>query len=215
VDRRRVVNPAQARRLLAAVREQGPTGRRLVAFFGSMYYSAFRPEEVVSLREDDLSYGKRGWGEFYVSRPAPEVGSDWTDSGKTREERGQLKHRAEGDGRWVPCPPPLTRLIRAHVAEFGTGEGGLLFTGPTGGEVASSTYGRIWDKARKAALSPAEYRSPLAKRPYDLRHACVSTWLNGGVAPAQVAEWAGHFEVDDASDDEDVDASDDEGEDQP
>jgi hypothetical protein len=25
-----------------------------------------------------------------------------------------------------------------------------------------------------------------------LRHACVSTWLNGGVAPAQVAEWAGH-----------------------
>lgn len=27
---------------------------------------------------------------------------------------------------------------------------------------------------------------------YDLRHACVSTWLNGGIAPAQVAEWAGH-----------------------
>jgi hypothetical protein len=24
------------------------------------------------------------------------------------------------------------------------------------------------------------------------RHACVSTWLNGGVPPAQVAEWAGH-----------------------
>ena len=28
--------------------------------------------------------------------------------------------------------------------------------------------------------------------PYDLRHAAVSTWLNGGVAPTQVAEWAGH-----------------------
>lgn len=25
-----------------------------------------------------------------------------------------------------------------------------------------------------------------------LRHACVSTWINGGVPPAQVAEWAGH-----------------------
>ncbi len=24
------------------------------------------------------------------------------------------------------------------------------------------------------------------------RHACVSTWLNGGIPPAQVAEWAGH-----------------------
>jgi hypothetical protein len=27
---------------------------------------------------------------------------------------------------------------------------------------------------------------------YDLRHAAVSTWLNAGVPPAQVAEWAGH-----------------------
>ena len=34
--------------------------------------------------------------------------------------------------------------------------------------------------------------SPLARRPYDLRHACLSTWLNGGVYPTQVAEWAGH-----------------------
>jgi integrase len=33
---------------------------------------------------------------------------------------------------------------------------------------------------------------PLARRPYDLRHACLSTWLNGGVYPTQVAEWAGH-----------------------
>ena len=32
----------------------------------------------------------------------------------------------------------------------------------------------------------------LARHPYDLRHACVSTWLNGGVDPTQVAEWAGH-----------------------
>ena len=50
----------------------------------------------------------------------------------------------------------------------------------------------MWDKARRAALTPGEYASPLAKRVYDLRHACVSTWLNGGVPPAQVAEWAGH-----------------------
>lgn len=28
--------------------------------------------------------------------------------------------------------------------------------------------------------------------PYDLRHAAVSTWLNGGVLAAQVAAWAGH-----------------------
>ena len=30
------------------------------------------------------------------------------------------------------------------------------------------------------------------ERPYDLRHAAVSTWLNAGVSAPQVAEWAGH-----------------------
>jgi len=33
--------------------------------------------------------------------------------------------------------------------------------------------------------------SSLTRRPYDLRHAAVSTWLNGGVPPTDVAEWAG------------------------
>jgi integrase len=42
------------------------------------------------------------------------------------------------------------------------------------------------------ALSPAEQAPPLARRPHDLRHACPSTWLNGGVYPTQVVEWAGH-----------------------
>jgi integrase len=50
----------------------------------------------------------------------------------------------------------------------------------------------VWDKARASALTPAEYVSPLGKRAYDLRHACVSTWLNAGIPAAQVAEWAGH-----------------------
>lgn len=50
----------------------------------------------------------------------------------------------------------------------------------------------MWDKARKAALSPEEHDSPLAGRPYDLRHACVSTWLAAGVPSTQVAQWAGH-----------------------
>lgn len=34
--------------------------------------------------------------------------------------------------------------------------------------------------------------SPLVAVPYSLHHACVSTWLNAGVPPTQVAAWAGH-----------------------
>lgn len=82
VDKRAVPNPIQARSLLNAVKETKRSGPRLVAFFGTMYFAALRPEEA--------------------------------------------------------------------------------------------------------------QRSPLAARPYDLRHAAVSTWLMGGIEPARVAEWAGH-----------------------
>ena len=40
IDRRCVVNHAQVRRLLSAVREQMPSGPRLVAFFAVIYYTA-------------------------------------------------------------------------------------------------------------------------------------------------------------------------------
>jgi integrase len=60
------------------------------------------------------------------------------------------------------------------------------------GDLSDSVYGRVWASARGAALTAEEASSPLARRPYDLRHAAVSTSLNAGVAPTQVAEWAGH-----------------------
>ncbi len=54
------------------------------------------------------------------------------------------------------------------------------------------TIGRVWRRARQAAFTAEVAASPLARTPYDLRHAAVSTWLNGGVPPTTVAEWAGH-----------------------
>ena len=205
VDRRCVVNHAQARRLLNAVREQLPSGPRLAAFFAVIYYAALRPEEAVNLRKDNIvlpplvrndatdewEEPADDWGELRFCSAATEVGAEWTDAGSRREHR-HLKARARGEWRHVPIPPPLTRILRAHLDQFGTGRDGRIFSGIHGGELASITYRRAWGKARRTALTPAEYASPLARRVYDLRHACVSTWLNGGVAPAQVAEWAGH-----------------------
>jgi integrase len=193
----------QARRLLAAVRKQSPSGPRLVAFYAVMYYAGLRPEEAVSLgtgnitlpdlvRDSDTGEWEEpadDWGELRFCSAAPEAGAEWTDDGAIREHR-QLKSRAVGEWRRVPIAPPLTRILRAHLNEFVTGT--RVFSGVEGGELPSITYRRVWDNARKVALPPAEYASPLAKRAYDLRHACVSTWLNGGIAPAQVAEWAGH-----------------------
>ncbi|MEV4080793.1 tyrosine-type recombinase/integrase [Nonomuraea fuscirosea] len=205
VDRRSVVNPTQARRLLAEVEAQNPSGKRLVAFFGALYYAGLRPEEAVNLGGDNIvipeleKNAETGqmeepaddWGELHLTAATPFAGREWTDDGALREKRA-LKHREEGVIRIVPCPPPLTKLFRAHLAEFGTGPDGRLFAGIRGGELPYITYRRVWIRARENALTDKEVRSPLAKRPYDLRHACVSTWLNAGVPATQVAEWAGH-----------------------
>ena len=205
IDRRCVVNPAQARRLLASVKDQSPSGPGLVAFFAVMYYAAVRPEETVTLRRDNLTLPPLvfnpetggwqepadNWGELRFSTAAPEAGAEWTDDGQRRDHR-HLKSRPVGEWRRVPTPPPLTRLLRAHLRDFPGGPGGRIFSGVQGGELASITYRRAWAKARLDTLTTAEAASPLAGRVYDLRHACVSTWLNGGIPPAQVAEWAGH-----------------------
>jgi integrase len=205
VDPRSLVNRKQANALLTAVGQRGPEtaagerpGRRLdgahlVAFFGCMYYAAMRPAEVVELRESNIALppSEHEWGEFHLSRSAPTAGRTWTNNGRRREAR-QLKHRAEEDFRIVPCPPPLVAILRTHLKRFGTSPDGRLFRGKYGGPLSESLYGRAWQSARRAAFSAAEVNSPLAARPYDLRHACVTTWLNAGVDPAQVAEWAGH-----------------------
>lgn len=191
VDRRAVVNPDQARALLTAVSRARRSGPLLVGFFGCMYYSALRPEEAVNLRRSNLDLGEDGWGWMVLDRAAPETDKQWSDAGARRAER-QLKHRATGDSRRVPVPPALTRLLVEHLERYGTDPDGRLFRGERGGLLAGVTYTRMWDRARRAALTADQYASPLARRPYDLRHAAVSTWLNGGVAPTQVAEWAGH-----------------------
>jgi integrase len=207
VDRRSVVNPGQARSLLSAVRDQQPSGPRLVAFFAVIYFAGLRPEEAISLGKGNITLppGKRsegtgewepapgsdGWGEFEFGDASPDAGRDWTDDGGHRDRR-QLKHRARGDTRAVPIQPELVSLLREHIEQFGYSPAGQLFTGIRGGELPTITYRRAWTAARTAVLTAEEQASPLAKRIYDLRHACLSLWLNSGVPPTQVAAWAGH-----------------------
>jgi integrase len=193
IDRRRVVNPHQARALLDAVAAQGPMGQHLEAFFGCLYHAALRPAEAVMLTRDELELpeDQSKWGWFHLGSSAPSTGGAWNESGDRRERR-HLKHRAASEVRLVPISPALGKLLRKHLAEHGTAPDGRLFRGEGGGLLSDTIYGRIWERARQTALTPAEEASPLAERPYDLRHARLSTWLNAGVAPAQVAEWGGN-----------------------
>ena len=195
VDRRVVVNPGQARELLAAVTHVGgrdrDRGRRLVAMFGCLYYAALRPAEAVNLRESDCELPSSGWGRIHLSKTTPEVGKRYTDSGALHDSKG-LKHRPDDEVRPVPIPPELVTLLRWHLGEFGAAPDGRLFRQPNGRIVGSSTYSQVWQAARQIAFIPAQVASPLAGRPYDLRHAAVSLWLNAGVPAPTVARRAGH-----------------------
>ncbi len=193
VDPRVVVNPRQAQELLTAVTYVGKRGRgrRLMALFACMYYAALRPGEAVALRQQDCYLPATGWGRLLVDVSRPEVNTQWTDSGDAHEERG-LKHRGRDDVRPVPIPPALVEILRQHIEEFGVGADGRVFRSERGGVVASTAYTEVWQEARKLAFTPAQVASPLARRPYDLRHAAVSLWLNAGVSAPDVAERAGH-----------------------
>ena len=192
VDRRVVASPAQARALLAGVRAQGPRGRHLEAFYGCLYYAAQRPSEAVALREPDCHLPGRGWGRIDLAASEPRAGRGWTDDGTAREARG-LKHRAAArdavgphparPGRTAPRPPqgirhqPPTDGCSAPPA---AGPSKTAPTAPSGRPPATAVF------------TPAQQASPLARRPYDLRHAAVSLWLNSGVPATEVARRAGH-----------------------
>jgi len=103
-----------------------------------------------------------------------------------------LKHRAAGEIRSIPIPPALVALLRAHLKTYGAAPDGRLFRTSRGGTLQDSAYSTVWQTARAAALTPAQHASPLARRPYDLRHAAVSLWLNSGVPATEVARRAGH-----------------------
>ncbi len=118
-------------------------------------------------------------------------GKNWTDTGAVHEERG-LKGRAADDTRVVPGYPSLTRILREHIKAESLKPRDLLFQGEGGDLLAGFVIRRAWRSARAAALTPDEFGSPLGKRVYDLRHTRLTKWLNDGIPPAQVAEWAGN-----------------------
>ncbi|WP_113704719.1 tyrosine-type recombinase/integrase [Nonomuraea lactucae] len=192
VDRRVVVNPQQARALLDAVICVGRTrGRMLSAMFACMYFGGLRPAEAQGLRKRDCVLPFEGWGQITPTKTRPQSNSRYTNSGRSYDVRG-LKHREEKEDRPVPIPPELVAILREHIATFGVGDDGRLFRTRTGGTFSGSAYAKVWQEARKLALTPEQVDSPLAGRPYDLRHAAVSLWLNAGVHAPEVAARAGH-----------------------
>ncbi|MFI7659139.1 tyrosine-type recombinase/integrase [Micromonospora parva] len=215
IDRRVVANPAQVVTLLEAVKSFGKRADKVTAFLGCLYYAGMRPSEAADLRRvdcdlagrcadcgaafDDLAAVKPSrscehekieyrWGRLVLAGTSPRAGSHWTDDGGSHERRG-LKHR--GRPRLGRSRPGSSSCC-AHVEDHGVGPDGRFFRGLHGGPLSESVYDRWWKLAREKALTESQVASPLVRRPYDLRHAAASLWLNAGVPPTEVARRLGH-----------------------
>ncbi len=199
IDQRVVVSPEQARALLKAIHDVKPA---LHAYFACLYFAGLRPSEAANLRRSNLTLPEWDWGEILLHGSFQPSRGEWTDDGHTGEERA-LKHRSPRSTRRVPAHPELVEALLEHLSTYGTGAEGRLFvtrTGKLGRPVAepfvrpvsSASTTRVLQLARRAVFTPEQQTSPLARRPYDLRHACLSTWLAAGVPAPQVAAWAGH-----------------------
>ena len=200
LDPRVAVNPAQARQLLAALtyvsghrRTERDRGWRLRGFFACLYYAGLRPGEAQRLRGTDCKLPAGGWGELILPGSLTGVSGEHYNDGIRDADHRPLKRRRREDVRRVPAPPALVAILREHIDRYGTAPDGRLFPAlNTGGRIRESVYTRTWKQARLIGLSPTQAASPLAARPYDLRHAALSSWLNAGVPPTEVAERAGH-----------------------
>ncbi len=185
--RQTVASPAQVRAILVEVARLRP---ELTAFFGCLYYAALRPEEAVALRRADLVLAPHGRGKLILTAACPRTGSAWTSTGTPHEPRG-LKHRPDGAVRVVPIPPVLVRMLRQHLRHWDRAGRAAVPRRPRR-LLSESVYGRVWHAARQVALGPDLAATSLARRPYDLRHAALSLWLNASGAPAEVAARAGN-----------------------
>jgi hypothetical protein len=142
-----------------------------------------------------------GWGELILLGSTPNAGSAWTDSGQANEDR-QLKHRGVSDTRPVPASPELVEILRQHIETFPTSPDGRLFVTRVGRAgvplpqpfTKPMSMGTPIESGLRHVLQ-LSLRSSTPRRWPSARTTCatqVSTWLNAGVPPTQVAEWAGH-----------------------
>ena len=90
-----------------------------------------------------------------------------------------------------PPIPPDGRPLRAHIRKYGTPRTGGS-SRPAGAGSSRTRPTAPCGRRPQEGPHPAQRRSPLGRRAYDLRHAAVSLWFNSGVPATGVAHRAGH-----------------------
>lgn len=88
--------------------------------------------------------------------------------------------------RSVPMPPLIVEALQEHTERF---PGRYLFTGSQGAAVQPHNFSqRTFKTACKKVGVPD-------MRVHDLRHTCITYWVQAGIPLPQVVKWAGHSDA--------------------
>lgn len=103
----------------------------------------------------------------------------------------------------VPMPPGVWRVLAEWMLQAPKSKAGLMFPNGTG---RPESYANIWNRLWVPLMESAELvdrvkledgteRTAARFGLHALRHACVSLWIEQGVTPKKVSQWAGHSSV--------------------
>lgn len=142
-----------------------------------LYGTGLRFGEATALTPADV--------DLEAAQPVIHVTKAWKE-GETGSYLGAPKTRRAV--RTVTVPEPLVAVLRAQTE--GKGGGDLLFPGPTGGQMESSSFHRLaWRPAVEAAgLDPAP-------RVHDLRHSHASALIAAGIPLPVIQRRLGHESI--------------------
>jgi integrase len=105
-------------------------------------------------------------------------------SGKTSEGHTFGPVKTPASNRTIPLPASVADALAAHLAEFGAGRDGLVFTTREGTMVGRQAWHTV--------LTSAARRLGIDVSSHDLRHHCASLLIATGCSPRAVASFLGH-----------------------
>jgi integrase len=167
---RKQVEPLATEQVTALADAVGDRYRALIVFAAGM---GLRPSECFGLTVDRVDFLRR---QVRVDRQLIGVDNGGPIFGPVKSQAGV---------RTIPLPTVVADELARHLAVFGAGPGGVVFTNKDGGVLNRSTFSNTWIKARaQAGLDSVVFK--------DLRHFYASLLIAWGCSVKAVQTRLGH-----------------------
>lgn len=193
VNQRRVPPMSRVVALINYCRELALAGDaraafRVLPYLALIALAGFRPSEARGIR---AAVARTRLGLATLGRRITSPGRAFTSDGSPHEV-GAMKWCQPGDSRYVPLPPMLVRLLRAHLERFGLCGDDLVVCDEDGKELDTTIIDKIWHEVRDGVFTdPDEADRFLSLDIGELRHTRANL-LAAGMPRLIVATWLGH-----------------------